>query len=182
MRKIKKLWWVPLLLPALLLVVSPVWATVPGDVAAGLPLEEVIANGLGAGLTPEAILAQALDAGADPKALLKAAIARGIEPSRVVKFFMDRCVIDARLKELGVCTPCQLMRLAVEAGLPMEEAANALMAAGAKLEDVRACLRELGYPGAETYTYTPPAPPAYPVAVGPTFPGWGGGGVASPAR
>lgn len=162
----------------------PVGATVPGDVAAGLPLNKVIANGLGAGLTMESILGQALDAGANPENLFKAAIAQGADLSRLSKYFLDKCAADTRYKD--VCAPCYLMKWAKEAGKDSVEIANAMMAAGGDLQQVRDCLAGLGYPGADTYAYSPPGPPVAPVGVGPSFPGGGGGGgggggVASPS-
>lgn len=166
----------------LVLCAWPAGATVPGDIAGGLPLESVITNGLGAGLTIEAVLTQALDAGAQPEALFKAAVAQGADLSRVFKFYLDRCLTDTKLK--GICTECDLMKWAREAGKDFVEIANAMMAAGGNLERVRGCLASLGYPNAETYTYAPPGPPVTQVGVGPTFPGGGGGGgggVASPS-
>jgi hypothetical protein len=159
----------------------PVGATVAGDLAAKLPLTQVITNGLAAGLTIEAVLDQALDAGATPEDLFKAALAQGADLTRLFKFFMDKSATDTKYKD--TCTCCNLMKWAKEAGKDLVEIANAMMAAGGDLTKVRDCLASLGYPGADTYAYSPPGPPAIPVGVGPTFPGGGGGGgVASPAR
>jgi len=55
---------------------SPGHATVPGDITAGLPLGQVIANGLAMGMSIDAILGQALDAGANPEAVFDAALAQ----------------------------------------------------------------------------------------------------------
>jgi hypothetical protein len=167
----------------LLLGAWPVGATVSGDIAAGVPLNRVIANGLGAGLTIEAIIYQALDAGAAYCPLLKAALAQQVDIIRIFKVFMDKCSADPKLSK--VCTTCNLMKCALEAGRDVVEVANAIMAAGGDLLQVRRCLASLGYPGAATYAYSPPEPPGPPAGVGPSFPGGsgggGGGGVASPS-
>lgn len=55
-------------------------ADVAGDVAAGLPLSQVITNALNAGLSIQAAVAQAIQAGADPVAVVTAAVA--INPMR----------------------------------------------------------------------------------------------------
>lgn len=168
------------LLLTLSLLVLPVGATVPGDIAAGLPLSKVITNGLGAGLTIEAIISQALAAGAQPKALFQAALTLGFELSRLFRIFLEQCLAAHQLSK--ICNPCVLMKWAVEAGKDMLEVANAMMAAGTKIDQVRICLANMGYPEAETYVYGPPAPPTYPLAIGPSFLGGGGGGIASPAQ
>jgi len=62
---------------------------VPGDIASGLSLARVIANGLKAGLTIKATRVQASDAGANPEALFKAAVAQGADLSRWFKYFLD---------------------------------------------------------------------------------------------
>jgi hypothetical protein len=172
----------------LLLGAWPVGATVPADIAAGAPLDRVIANGLGAGLTLEAILGQALDAGANPEKLFKAAVAQGGDLTRLFKYFLDRCASDPKLKD--TCSACALMKWAKEAGKDAVEIANAMMAAGSNLQQVRDCLASMGLPNADTYAYTPPGPPAAPLGAGPSFPGGGGGGggagggagTASPSR
>ncbi|MCL4501561.1 MAG: hypothetical protein M1438_06850 [Deltaproteobacteria bacterium] len=164
----------------LLLGALPVWATVPGDVAAGLPADKIVANGLGAGMALEAIMTQALDAGAKAEAVFKAGIAQGADLSSLFKLFMDKLKYDPNFR--GQCTICDLMKWAKEAGKDPVEIANAVMAAGGDLNDVRNCLASMGVPGAETYAYSPPGPPGGPSGVGPTFPGsGGGGGVASPS-
>jgi hypothetical protein len=166
---------------ALLLGVLPARATVPGDVAAGLPLDKVIANGVGAGMTIEAVLGQALDAGAKPEALFKAAVAQGTDLSRLMKYYLDRSATDPRLK--AECTVCNLMKWAREAGKDPVEIANAVMAAGGDLQQVRNCLADMGLSWADTYAYSTPGPPGVPYGGGPTFPGGGGGGggIASPS-
>lgn len=153
------------------LLARPGAASVPGDLAAGLPLEQVMTNGLEAGLTVETILDQALEAGVSPADIVQAAVALELNLARVFKALMDR----------GVAVEV-LMRAAVAAGLDEVEAANTAMAAGAEMGEVRRALAALNYPGAETYTYRPPAPPLALPSVTPAFPGVGGGGVASPAR
>jgi hypothetical protein len=153
------------------LLARPAAASVPGDIGAGLPPEQVIANGIEAGLTLETILAQALEADAQPEEIVKAAVTLKLDLAQVFKALLDRGV------ELEL-----LMRAAVAAGVDVVETANAAMAAGAELEEVRRVLALLDYPGAETYTYTPPGPPTVLPLVAPAFPGVGGGGVASPAR
>ena len=60
-----------------------------------------------------------------------------------------------------------------------QELAQIFVAAGADIEDLRACFASMGCTG-EGYGYTPPSPPVTPTGVGPSFPG-GGGGVASPS-
>jgi hypothetical protein len=156
---------------------SPAPATVAGDISAGLPLTQVIANGLGAGLSMETILDQACAAGADHEQLFKAAVAQGADLTKLFKYILDKAATDPKLKD--TCTICNLMKWAKEAGKDLVEIANAMMAAGADLTKVRECLASLGYPGADTYTYSPPGAPETP-GVGPTFPGGGGGGgVAS---
>jgi hypothetical protein len=159
----------------------PVGATVPGDIAAGVPLDRVIANGLGAGLTIEAVLNQALDAGAKPEALFKAALAQGTDLTKLIKYFLDKCATDPNLKQ--TCAECDLMKWAKEMGKDPVGIANAIMAAGGDLQKVKDCLASLGVPNAESYAYSPPGPPDIPVGVGPSFPGGGGGGggVASPS-
>jgi hypothetical protein len=153
----------------------PCGASVAGDISAGLPYEKVIANGLAAGLTIETILAQAVDAGAEICPLIKAALAQGADMARIFKALADKAQADPRF--VAECSPCLMMKCAVDAGRDVVEVANAMMAAEGELDQVRTCLAGLGYPGSETYTYTPPGPPIGP---NPTFPG-GGGGVASPA-
>ena len=91
-----------------LVLAVPVWATVPGDIAAGVPLEKVVANGLAAGLTIDAIISQALDAGAQVSPLLKAALAQGVDLARAFKVIMTKCAVDPKLSE--TCTPCSLMK------------------------------------------------------------------------
>ena len=132
---------------------------------------QVITNGLAAGMSIEAILGQALDAGANPQTLFKAALAQGADLSGLFKYFLDRCAVDAALK--AVCTPCTLMGWAQATGLDPVVIANAMMAAGGNLQQVRDCLAGMGYPNADTYAYSPPGPP---IGIGPTFPGGGGGG------
>lgn len=151
----------------------PAGATVPGDMAAGVPMDQVISNGMAAGQSLEAVLSQAMDAGADPCSLERAAIALKLDLSRVIKFLSDKCAADP--KWAGTCTPCSLMKCAVDSGVDAVEAANALMAAGATLDAVRQCLASVGYAGADTYAYSP-VTPTVPSGVGPTFPGAGGGG------
>lgn len=158
----------------------PAGATVQGDIAAGLPMAQVITNGLAAGQSIEAVINQAMDAGADPCSLVKAAIALQLDLSRIFKTLNDKCSADPKLA--GTCTPCTLMKCAVDAGLDVVTAANAMMAAGAQLEVVRQCLASLGYANADTYAYG--AVPTVPSGIGPTFPGGGGGGgsvVVSPS-
>jgi hypothetical protein len=155
---------------------SPGYATVPGDITAGLPLGQVITNGLAAGMNIDAILGQALDAGANPEALFKAALAQGADLSGLFKYFLDRCAVDPSLK--AVCTSnCVMMGWAQAAGLDPVAIANAMMAAGGNLQQVRDCLAGMGYPNADTYAYSPPGPP---MGIGPTFPGGGGGGGGTP--
>jgi hypothetical protein len=161
-----------LIIIILVLGVCPVGATVAGDMAAKLPLEKVITNGLAAGLTIEAVLGQALDAGANPENLFKAAMAQGGDLSRTMKYFMDKCATDSKFKD--TCASCNLMKWAKESGKDSVEIANAMMAAGADLQQVRECLASMGYTG--TYEYTPGAVPMVPAGIGPTFPGGGGGG------
>jgi hypothetical protein len=155
--------------------VMPAGATVPGDIAAGLPLERVFANGLGAGLTIEAIVTQALDAGAEYCPVIKAARAQRLDLSRVFKALLERKCLPPEI----ACASCDLMKCAVLAGYDMVEVANALMAAGAKLMEVRACLGGLGFAAADTYAYSGPGTPVDSWG-GPNFPG-GGGGAASPS-
>ena len=164
----------------LLLGAWPVGATVSGDMAAGVPLVRVIANGLGAGLTIEAIVNQALDAGAAYCPLLKAALAQRVDMARVFRACIDRCSGDTKLskeKLRNECDPCNLMSCAVEAGRDMVEVADAMVAAGVNLARVKGCLAGMGYSGG----YNPPGPPAVPPGIGPTFPGGGAGGIASPS-
>ncbi len=158
---------------------SPGHATVSGDINAGLPLTQVISNGQAAGMSIDAILDQALDAGVDPAALVKAAIAQKLDLSLIFKALNDKCSADPKLAD--TCAPCILMKAAVDAGIDMKTAANAMMAAGGNLQQVRDCPAGMGYPNANAYAYNPPAgiPPGAPVTpggVGPTFPGGGGGG------
>jgi hypothetical protein len=166
----------------------PVGASVPGDIAAGLPLDRVVANGLGAGRTIEAIIDQALEAGAAYCPLLKAVLAQGVDLTRALKAFRDWCSADRELsadrKLMEVCDPCKLMRCAIEAGRDMVAVANAMIAAGADLDQVRGCLAGMGYAQADVYEYSPPEPLTVPSVTGPTFPSGGGGGsgeVGSPS-
>jgi hypothetical protein len=104
---------------------------------------------------------------------IKDALAKGENLASVMKDLMDKG------EKIG-----DIMAAALAAGVKDNvEIANAAMAAGANLKDVQAALASMGYAGADTYTYTPPAPPAAPPVSGPTFPGGGGGGggVASPS-
>ena len=172
--------WSVVIIFILVLGAWPVGATVPGDIAAGLPLNSVVANGLGAGMTIGAIIGQALDAGANPEALFKAAIAQGADLSMVAKSFLDRAATDPRAGDIG--TTDNMMKWAKEMGKDPVEIANAMMAAGANLDQVKRGLAAMGYVGADTYAYSPPGPPAVPAGVGPSFPGGGGGGgAASPS-
>lgn len=98
----------------------------------------------------EAVINQAMDAEVDPCALVKAAIALNLDLSLIFKALIDICSTDPKLA--GTCTPCTLMKVAVEAGVGPVTAANAMMAAGAQLEAVRQCLASLGYAGADTYS------------------------------
>lgn len=151
---------------------SPGHATVPGDIKAGLPLSQVITNGLAAGMSLDAIMSQALQAGADVCALEKAAISLKIDLSQIFKTLSDVCAANqaANPNLAPSCTPCSLMNCAVAAGIDMVTAANAMMAGGGNLQQVRDCLASMGYPDAATYAYSPPGPPMG------TFPGGGGGG------
>lgn len=162
---------------------SPGHATVPGDIKAGMPLQQVITNGLAAGMSLDAIMDQALQSGADSCALAKAGIGLKLDLSQIFKTLNDLCSANPNLA--ATCTPCSLMKCAVDAGIDQVTAANAMMAAGGNLQQVRDCLASLGFPDAATYAYSPPGPP---VGLGPTFPGGGGGGggggtppVTSPA-
>jgi hypothetical protein len=165
------------------LTISPCYATVAGDIKAGLPMTQVINNGLAAGMSIDAIMGQALEAGADPCSLVKAAVALKIDLAAVFKSLSDLCAAYPNLSV--ACSPCALMQCAVTAGVDMVTDANAMMAAGGNLQQVRDCLAGLGYPDAESFAYVP-GPPIMPAGIGPTFPGGGGGGggtivvVASP--
>ena len=90
----------------------------------------------------EAILGQALDAGANPEKLFKAAVAQGADLSRLFKYFLDRCAADPKLKD--TCGACALMKWAKESGKDAVEIANAMMAAGGDLQQVRDCLASMG--------------------------------------
>jgi hypothetical protein len=97
---------------------------------------------------------------------INAALAKGENLAPVMKDLMDKG------EKIG-----DIMTAALAAGVKDNvEIANAAMAAGADLKDVKATLASMGYAGADTYTYTPPAPPAAPPVSGPSFPGGGGGG------
>ncbi len=147
-------------------------ATVSGDINAGLPLSQVITNGLAAGMSLDAIMDQALQAGADVCALEKAAIALKLELPQIFRTLTNVCSANqaANPNVAPSCTLCALMNCAVTAGIDQVTAANAMMAAGGDLQQVRDCLASLGYPDADTYAYSPPGPP------GTNFPGGGGGG------
>ena len=165
--------WLAVILMLAGLGILPCHATVPGDMAAGLPLEKVIANGVAAGLDIDAIIVQAMDSGAELCPLVKAALAQGVSLSRLFGLLRDYCAdISAKYPKedprCEACTVCSLMKCAVEAGIDRVEVANAMIAAGERLDQVRDCLG--GYP------YSPPGMPA---GIGPTFPG--SGGVASPS-
>ena len=152
---------------------SPGHATVSGDINAGLPLSQVITNGLAAGMSLDAIMDQALQAGADVCSLEKAAIALKLDLPQIFRTLTDVCSANqaANPNVAPSCTPCALMNCAVTAGIDQVTAANAMMAAGGNLQQVKDCLASMGYPDADTYAYSPPGPP------GPTFiPGGGGGG------
>lgn len=158
-------------------------ATVSGDVAAGLELSQVVANGLAAGLSVDSIMTQALEAGVDPGSLFKAAVGQA-DLSQVIKFALDKGNTDANFSTVYGAN--NLMSLSVEAGKDPVMVANAMMAAGANLAQVRGALASVNYAGADTYAYSPPAPPGLPAgAAGATFPGGGGGGggggTASPS-
>lgn len=154
--------------------VLPAAAEVAGDIAAGLPLEQVITNAQAAGLTMDAIISQAVDAGANPQALFSAAVATGADLSQVFSAFMAKAATNPDLA--AVATPAAMMNWAKDAGKDSLTVANSMMAAGGDLNVVRSFLSSVGYAGADTYTYTPPGPPPGPPVAGPTFPGGGGGG------
>lgn len=156
--------------------VAPAGATVAGDMAAGLPLEQVFAKGLAAHLTVAAVIDQALDAGAKPCPIIKAALAQHLDLAQVFKALLDHKYPP----EETVCTPCDAMKCAAAEGYDLVEVANALMVAGARLEQVRNCLASLGFAGAETYAYSGVAAPAE-VGAGAAFPA-GGGGTVSPSQ
>jgi hypothetical protein len=158
MQRLVKSWKIKLLMVFLVLGLTslPAGATVPGDIAAGLPLDKVVANGLGAGLPLETVLAQALDAGADYCELFRAALGQEKNLCRVIKALLDKCLPDPKLKEL--CNLCSLMKCAVDSGNDCVQVANCVMAGGAKLDEVRACMLNIGCPGAGAYTYEPPIP------------------------
>jgi len=103
---------------------------------------------------------------------IKDALAKGQDLTLVIRGLMDRG------EKIG-----DIMQAAAAAGVTdYVQLANAAMAAGANLQDVRAALASLGYPGADTYAYTPPAPPAGPFTTfSGTSLGGGKGGVASPS-
>ncbi len=172
----------------LLLGASPALATVAGDVAAGLPMDKVIDNGLKAGLALDTIIVQALDSGVEPCPVIKAALGRGLDLTKIFMLLTDYCrtsVAGPRKddpKWCEACSTCSLMKCANELGRDPVEIANAMMAIGSDLDEVRNCLSKLGFPDAANYAYSPPGPPGYSGGVGPTFPGGGGGGgVASPS-
>lgn len=154
---------------------SPGFASVSGDIKSGLPMSQVISNGLASGMSLDAIMAQALAAGADVCSMEKAAIALKLDLPQVFKTLSDVCAANqaANPNAAASCTPCSLMQCAADAGIDPVTAANAMMAAGGNLDQVRDCLAGLGYPDAATYAYSPPGPPS---GIGPTFPGGGGGG------
>jgi hypothetical protein len=137
----------------------------------------VVARGPVAGNVLETALAQALEEGADPCQLLKTALSQDADLARLFTFFLGRLGADPDFA--GRCSPCLLLRCAVEAGKDAVEAANAMMSAGGKLAEVRSCLASTGFDGSETYTYTPPDPPAVTPGVIPMFLGNGGGGPIS---
>src|SRR5208337_501497 len=151
---------------------SPGHATVSGEINAGLPLTQVISNGLAAGMSIDAILGQALDAGVDPSALVKAAISQKLDLSQIFKALNDKCSADPKFAD--TCAPCILMKCAADAGIDLKTVANAMMAAGGNLQQVRDCLAGLGYENAGAFAY--PEPATIPAGIGPTFPGGGGGG------
>ena len=165
--------WLAVILMLAGLGILPCHATVSGDIAAGLSLEKVIANGLAAGLDIDTILIQTLDSGVELCPLIKAALRQGVDMTRLFSLLRDYCLdISAKYPKDDprclACTSCNMMKCAVEAGRDRMEVANAMMAAGESLDQVRGCLG--------VYTYSPPGMPP---GVGPTFPG--SGGVASPA-
>ncbi len=153
-------------------------SVVPGDPAQRGALTQALSANLAAGPSLETILGQALEEGAEPCEQVKACLSQGAEPARVLAFLLNRAKAEAALAQ--TCAPCELMKCAVQTGLERVEAANALMSAGAGLEEVRACLSGLGFPEAETYTYSPPGPPAPPGLRWPDFPGQGRGPVKRP--
>lgn len=130
-----------------------------------------------AGLTLENMLAQGLKAGNDPCQLLKTALSQGADLAKVFNFFLERLAADPDFA--ASCSPCHLLRCAVESGQDAVKAANAMMAAGGRLAEVRACLGAMGFQGSETYTYTPPDPPALEPGIIPSSLGNGGGAPVS---
>ena len=105
---------------------------------------------------------------------IKDALAKGEDLSAVMKNLID-----------GGEKVAEIMAAASAAGIKDKgEIANAAMAAGANLAEVRAALATMGYVGAQAYTYTPPAPPPMPGTQGPSFSAGGGGGgrVSSPSQ
>jgi hypothetical protein len=174
-----KIGWVLLVL---VLLAIPAQASVSGDIASGLPLDKVFDNGLRAGLAMDTIIFQCLDSGVEPCPLLKAALARGLDLTRIFTLLTDYCrnTLGEHSKDdpnycvnrkddpnwCEACATCNLFKCAVDAGKDPVEVANAFMALGTDLDQVRACLRGLGFPGSETYAYTPPGAPDSP----PPFP------------
>lgn len=163
--------WLAVILVVAALGIPPCHATVAGDVAAGLPLGKVIDNGLKAGLALNTILVQAMDAGVEPCPIMKAALARGLDLITVLRLLSDYCastLTGPRKNEpqwCEACTTCGLMKCAIKTVRDPVEVANAMMAIGADLSEVRQCLGGMGV----TYTYTPP--PVVPSGVAPSFPG-----------
>jgi hypothetical protein len=153
----------------------PAGASVQGDVKAGLPMAKVIDNGLKAGLSPEVVLDQALGAGAGFCDLLRAAVAKKMELTTIYRAFLKKYRSDPTVA--GRYSPCTMIRCSVYAGKNLKEVAKAMVKAGATVDEVRACLAEIGCAEADAFAYTPyvPVPPT-----GPTFPG--GGGTSSPAQ
>jgi hypothetical protein len=116
---------------------------------------------------------QSLKRGGDLAKKIKDAVAKGQSLPQVIGDLMKQGVML-----------CDIMTAAVAAGVGDNvTVANAAMAAGADLKEVRAALACMGYAKADTYTYTPPAPPVPTFAMPtPTALGGGQGAGASPSR
>jgi FecR protein len=89
------------------------------DLNPNSPAMKCIADQLKQKVPFKDIIDHCLAAGIDPCALIKAAVWQGVSLEEIVKAFLDKCLIDPELKE--VCTPCVIMKCAVQALRAMKE-------------------------------------------------------------
>jgi hypothetical protein len=166
-------------------------ADVAGDIAAGLPMSQVIANALDAGLSIETVVAQSINAGADPATVVAAAIAtRASAAAGIVNIAVTLkpgsavSILNAALGAPGV-----------NPGFVITAVATAVSGNVDALNNLRSVALNDGIPPStvDTAILVATTSPAGPAPGGPGAggqggnagalgSGWSGGGLASPSR